>query len=84
MAYKFEVGKAYRRNDGGFDPVICVKRTDKTIWVKQCYNGADWSMRVRTDKDGNEWAVDHQTQKRYRDEMTFQAKYGREPEGAEQ
>ena len=71
---KFEVGKSYRRNDCGFDPVLCTKRTEKTVWMK-AHAGDEWAMRIRHDANGDEWAIDHQVPTSYRIMMAFQAKY---------
>lgn len=70
----FDVGKYYRSNESGYDPVLCVKRTDKSVWM-QYYHGSVYRMKVRTDKDGNEWTVDTYMPKRYWDAMIIQAKY---------
>ena len=77
--YTLEVGSLYSRNDSGFDPIIVTKRTEKTIWVTQrTWDGKEkgsWTMRVRTDDDGNEWAVDYQIPVEHRLTMAFQAKH---------
>lgn len=78
---KFEVGKRYRRNDCGFDPVLCTKRTEKTVWMFNPYSGAEWSARIRHDEDGNEWAVECHWPKSDRviwSPVAFQAKYPEE------
>lgn len=75
--YTFKVGSTYYRNSKSGDPVTVTKRTDKTIWVTMGENFLSWTMRIRKDNQGNEWAVesrfDHQTNQRYREDMMFMA-----------
>ncbi len=71
---RFEVGKHYRSNESGYDLVKCVRRTDKSVWMKYYY-GSVYRMKIRTDGDGNEWTVDAQMPKRYWDALAIQAKY---------
>lgn len=53
---KFEVGKAYRWADPGFDPFTVLSRTAKTIKVT---NGTTtWRMRLRYDSHGEEYVKD--------------------------
>ena len=70
---QFEVGKVYRRNDTGFDPVMVTRRTKKTVWVRHVVIGNTWFMRVRHDENGNEYAVDYEVPRSYRDSMAFHA-----------
>lgn len=70
----FEVGKIYAHNDCGFDPVQCVKRTDKSVWMKYYY-GSVYRMKIRTNDDGNEWTVDTKMPKRYWDVMAIQSNH---------
>lgn len=69
----FEVGKCYRAADCRYDPITITKRTEKCVCVT---NGqADWRMRIRYDKDGNEYAVDSSEPARYRNDATYSAKW---------
>lgn len=70
--YQFEVGQTYYRNDRGFDPVTVTKRTAKTIWVQDT-SGHQWSMRVRHNEHGSEYACDYQIPERNRTLMGFSA-----------
>jgi len=76
---KFEVGKTYWAMDDCFE-VTVTKRTDKTVWFDR-EGEVQWFMRIKHDKDGNEYAVDSKTVKawgkKYLDDATYQAKYGR-------
>ena len=68
---KFEIGKYYKWSEGGFDPIQVLQRTAKTIVVRNA--SYIWRMKLRTDKDGNEYVVDSNTPKRYRDEFICKA-----------
>lgn len=71
MAQVFEVGKQYRPYQTEFDPILITRRTDKTIW---CDNGqCSFQMRVKKDRDGNEYAVDSSVPTRWRDAFTYEA-----------
>lgn len=69
---RFQIGAEYTCSSG-FDPVAVERRTDKTVWVRQ--GGHGWQMRIRTDDDGNEYAVDTRTagSKRNYWAMTYRA-----------
>lgn len=70
---RFEVGKTYRWADSGFDPITVTRRTEKTIWVDKY--GAQWSMRIKIDEDGNEFVVDSSMPKKWRQEFTCSAEW---------
>ena len=70
---RFEVGKLYESYDSSFDPIVIMKRTDKTIWVDK--NGVRWMMRIRIDDEGNEIAVDSSVPPKWRDAFTYSAKW---------
>ena len=69
---EFVVGKTYRAVLFHFDPITVISRTKKTIRVT---NGAPWTMRVRIDENGNEYARDSKScricGKRYLLENTY-------------
>lgn len=71
MARRFEVGKAYEPYATEFEPITVIRRTEKTIWVQ--HTQAAWSMRVKHDKDGNEYAVDSTVPANWRDAFTYSA-----------
>lgn len=59
MNYLFEIGKEYRASDNGLDPIIILKRTDKTIWVANTFDrDTKWRMRIKKDSEGNEYVTD--------------------------
>ena len=71
MAKKFEVGRSYEALDGGFDPIKILRRTDKTIWVD---NGCNrWMMRIKHEKNGDEYAVDSCSPRAWREAFTYKA-----------
>ena len=68
---QFEVGKAYEPYQTEFDAITVLRRTEKTIW---CDNGqAKFCMRIRTDAEGNEYAIDSTVPARWRDAFTYTA-----------
>jgi len=71
--FTFEVGKQYEPNDRGFDPIRIERRTDKTVWVDK--DGCKWRMRIKRDKDGNEYVCDSSVPPKWRDAFIYQAKY---------
>lgn len=71
---KFEVGKEYEPYQTELGPVRVIRRTEKTIWVEKVLSyGASWSMRIRIDADGNEYAIDTIVPKKWRDACTYMA-----------
>lgn len=69
MPKQFKVGKWYTPYQCGFDPIKVVRRTEKTIW---CEDGnVQFSMRVRIDKNGDEYAVDCTVPVKWRDAFTY-------------
>lgn len=67
---RFEVGSAYQAYQAEYGAVTVLRRTDKTIWVKSD-DGIEWSMRVKHDKEGNEYAVDTSVPSRWREAFTY-------------
>ena len=73
MTYKFEVGSVYTPYAREFEPMRIVGRTEKTITVESVEGGVQWKMRVRTDDNGNEYAVDSKVPQRWRTAFTYSA-----------
>ena len=71
MARTFQVGKAYRPYQTELDSMTVIRRTDKTIWCDT--DGVKWSMRIKKDEDGNEYAVDSSVPSHWRDAFTYEA-----------
>ena len=69
----FEVENSYRHNDSGYYDVLCVKRTEKSVWMQYNHGGV-YRMKVRLDEAGNEWTVDTKIPKRHWDVLTIQSK----------
>lgn len=81
----FEAGKNYYRADSGFDPVRIVKRTDKTVWVRNLGIQREgdklvwvpkdhtWMARIKRDDAANEYFEDSGVPKKYRDSLTVKA-----------
>ena len=71
MAKKFEVGKSYEPYQSEYESITILRRTDKTVWVD---NGqSKWRMKVKTDRNGNEYAVDSSVPPAWRDAFTYTA-----------
>lgn len=70
---KFEVGHLYYPYDSGFDPIVILRRTEKTVWVTN--GGVKWRMRIWTDEDGNEYVTDSSVPVKWRDAFTYSAKW---------
>lgn len=68
----FIVGKKYRPYQREFTPAKVIRRTSATIFCEDV-NGVKFSMRVRKDADGNEYAVDCSVPKAWRDAYTYNA-----------
>ena len=79
MAKFFEVGKMYGAADGSFDPIIILKRTDKTI-VVHSPTGSSWRMKIRTDDEGNEFAYDSYVPVRWRSCVYYSSVWECDPE----
>lgn len=73
MTYKFEVGSVYTPYAREFEPMKVIRRTEKTIVVKNVECGVQWSMRIKVDADGNEYAVDSKVPQRWRTAFTYSA-----------
>ena len=69
----FEVGNRYNANDRDLGSVLVVKRTDKSVWVKNDHY--TWRMKIRRDESGNEYAYESCHSPRRRDNFTFSAKW---------
>ena len=71
MKKRFEVGKQYEPYQTEFEAVTVIRRTEKTVRVRT--SQAEWSMRIKTDADGNEYAVDSTVPRKWRDAFTYTA-----------
>ena len=71
---QFEVGKSYEPSDSGFPPVTIMKRTAKMILVRGEAESC-WRMRIKTDEDGNEYMTDSSVPVKWRDALTYNAKW---------
>ena len=71
MSKKFEVGKQYEPYQTEFPAITVLKRTEKTIWVDN--EQTTWKMRVKIDRNGNEFAIDSSVPSRWRDVFTYEA-----------
>ena len=68
---KFVVGESYYPYDRSFSPITVLKRTAKTIFVT---NGdSEWRMRIKTDRNGNEYATDSSVPADWQDVFTYTA-----------
>ena len=70
---KFQVGRMYEPYATEFEPIEVVRRTEKTIWVKN--ESAEWRMRIKTDENGNEYAIDSTVPGKWREAFTYKAEY---------
>lgn len=73
MTYKFETGCVYTAYARDFEPIRVIRRTEKTITVEGVEVGSKWMMRIKTDADGNEYAVDSKVPLRWRTAFTYSA-----------
>ena len=73
MTYKFEIGCVYTPYAREFEPIRVIGRTQKTVTVEGVEGGVKWKMRIRTDGDGNEYAVDSKVPNRWRTAFTYSA-----------
>lgn len=71
--FKFEVGCVYTPYAREFEPIRVISRTEKTITAQGVECGVQWRMRVRTDEDGNEFAVDSKVPQKWRTAFTYGA-----------
>lgn len=69
---RFREDHFYFANDPGIDAITVEKRTKKMIFVVTPH-GTRWRMRIRTDEDGNEYAVDSSVTPKWRFALTYQA-----------
>ena len=67
---QFEIGKTYKSADAEVEPITIRRRTAKTITATNSLYW-DWTMRIRTDKDGNEFVTDSFVPKSLRGERTY-------------
>ena len=72
MMNKFVVGKTYDAYQKEYGRITILKRTDKTIWVRND-PGLEWRMRVKVDGYGDEYAVDSVVPKKWQDAFTYSA-----------
>lgn len=71
---KFQVGCKYEPYATEFEPIEVVRRTEKTIWVKN-EKSVEWRMRIKTDENGDEYAIDSTVPGRWREAFTYKAEY---------
>lgn len=71
MARQFEVGKEYEAFQAEYGSVKVIRRTEKTIWVEK--DMVKWSMRIKKDVGGNEYAIDSKVPNKWRDAFTYLA-----------
>lgn len=64
MASVFEVGNFYYNADGSFYPIEVLKRTAKTVWVRN--SSSKWKMRINHYDNGEEFVVDSLSPVRWR------------------
>ena len=69
MMGQFIVGKEYYPYQREYGAMKVIRRTEKTIWCEK--NMVRWSMRIKLDPDGNEYAVDTCVPQRDRDAFTY-------------
>lgn len=67
---KFEVGKQYYAYQKEYGYITILRRTEKTIWVKND-TGIEWYMRIKHDNIGNEFVVDSCVEPKWRDSFTY-------------
>ena len=73
MAKRFEVGKRYDPYGNEFEPILILRRTEKTVWVD---NGeVKLRMRIKKDANGDEYVVDSCVPEKWRYAFTYMAKY---------
>lgn len=53
---RFEVGKTYGAWDSAVPHIQVLRRTEKTIWVRN--DCSEWSMRIKIDDSDNEYVTD--------------------------
>lgn len=70
---KFTVGCTYESDYSGYEPVMVLRRTEKTVFVTNAFTGSKWRMRIRTDENGNEYVVDSSVPRGWRDVFTYKA-----------
>ena len=66
---KFEVGKQYFGNAVEYDPILIVKRTEKTVVVENSTNR--WRMLIHHDGCGNEYLIDSSVPERWREAFYY-------------
>lgn len=67
----FMVGKKYEPYQADLGTMRVVRRTDKTIWCEKDF--VQWRMKIRTDANGNEYAVETSVPTTWRDAFTYYA-----------
>lgn len=71
MGKQFEEGHTYEATESGYDPITIIKRTAKSVRVSNGQN--KWMMRIRLDKDGNEYVTDSCVSPKWREAFTYRA-----------
>ena len=72
MGARFEVGRSYKANDSGLGCIKVLKRTEKSIRVRND-NGTEWMMRIKNDPAGNEYVTDSCVPQKWRYLYTYEA-----------
>ena len=75
MAHRFEEGCVYEPYANEFENIRVIRRTAKTITVEGTEGDVRWMMRVKTDEDGNEYAVDSKVPTKWREAFTYKAEW---------
>ena len=70
---RFEEGKCYLASDSGIPPIIVLRRTSKMIRVENGHS--EWSMKIRLDKNGNEYVTDSSVSSPFRGAFTYSANW---------
>lgn len=68
----FIVGKSYWASDRGMGSVKVVKKTPCFIYVENI-DGLQWRMRIRHDRNGNEFVIDSVLPQKWRDAFIYSA-----------
>lgn len=81
MAKQFEVGKIYEAYQREYGAIKILRRTDKTVWVRNGWtntNALTWAMRIKHDADGDEYVTDSAVDRKWREAFTYSAKWEKE------
>lgn len=77
MGKVFEVGKIYARSEGGYDPLMVVGRTEKTIVCRHAFSDScrTFRMKIHIDEDRTEFVYDSYVPLRHRDGTVCNAEW---------